>query len=101
MGGEPTFVSIDDMESPEWNTDADGPHKRKLAASLTEKLYGKFAKGGVLHQAQGKWYPGEPLPRWQYELCWRKDGKPIWHNPKLLAEFSEKFEMFVFKLMKG
>ena len=93
MGGEPTFVSIDDMESAEWNTDADGPHKRALAADLTERLYGEFAKGGVLHQAQGKWYPGEPLPRWQYELCWRKDGKPIWHNPKLLAEFSDGFEL--------
>ena len=88
MGGEPTFVSIDDMESPEWNTDADGPHKRELAADLTKRLFDKFAKGGVLHQAQGKWYPGEPLPRWQYELCWRKDGKRIWHNEKLLAEFA-------------
>ncbi|WP_111708773.1 transglutaminase family protein [Lutibacter citreus] len=89
MGGEPTFVSIDDMESPEWNTDADGEHKRKLAANLTKKLYGKFAKGGVLHHAQGKWYPGEPLPRWQIEICWRKDGKPIWHNKKWLGAFSE------------
>ena len=89
MGGEPTFVSIDDMESPEWNTEADGEHKRSLAANLTKRLYDKFAIGGVLHQAQGKWYPGEPLPRWQFELCWRKDGKPIWHNEKLLATFSD------------
>jgi uncharacterized protein (DUF2126 family)/transglutaminase-like putative cysteine protease len=93
MGGEPTFVSIDDMESPEWNTDADGEHKRKLAADLTEKLYGKFAEGGVLHHAQGKWYPGEPLPRWQIEICWRKDGKPIWHNKKLLGAFTENIEL--------
>ena len=91
MGGEPTFVSIDDMESPEWNTDADGKHKRELAADLTKRLFNKFAKGGVLHQAQGKWYPGEPLPRWQYELCWRKDGKKIWHNEKLLAEFADNY----------
>ncbi|RXP55485.1 transglutaminase family protein [Lutibacter sp. HS1-25] len=93
MGGEPTFVSIDDMESAEWNTDADGPNKRRLASNLTKRLYDKFAKGAVLHQAQGKWYPGEPLPRWQFELCWRKDGKPIWHNEKLLAEFSPKVEL--------
>tara|TARA_R110001583_G_scaffold174592_1_gene329042 strand:+ start:719 stop:4048 length:3330 start_codon:yes stop_codon:yes gene_type:complete len=91
MGGEPTFVSIDDMESPEWNTDADGEHKRALAADLTKRLYHKFAKGGVLHQAQGKWYPGEPLPRWQKELCWRKDGKQIWHNEKLLDAFSDNY----------
>ncbi|WP_372757902.1 DUF2126 domain-containing protein [Mariniflexile sp.] len=93
MGGEPTFVSIDDMESAEWNTDADGPNKRKLASNLTKKYYNKFAKGGVLHQAQGKWYPGEPLPRWQFELCWRKDGKPIWHNEKLLAEFADEVNL--------
>ena len=89
MGGEPTFVSIDDMESPQWNTDADGPHKRELAKNLTTKLYDKFGKGAFLHQAQGKWYPGEPLPRWQIEICWRKDGKLIWHNKKLLSLFSD------------
>ena len=89
MGGEPTFVSIDDMESAEWNTAADGPHKRELAKNLSAKLYDEFGKGGVLHQAQGKWYPGEPLPRWQIEICWRKDGKPIWHQKKLLSLFSD------------
>ena len=29
MGGEPTFVSIDDMEGAEWNTAALGPAKRR------------------------------------------------------------------------
>ncbi|PKQ43994.1 transglutaminase family protein [Confluentibacter flavum] len=89
MGGEPTFVSIDDMESPEWNTDADGPHKRELAKNLSVRLYDTFAKGGMLHQAQGKWYPGEPLPRWTIELCWRKDGKNIWNDKKLFSLFSD------------
>ncbi|AOW19774.1 transglutaminase family protein [Urechidicola croceus] len=89
MGGEPTFVSIDDMESPEWNTDADGPHKRKLANDLSGRLLEKFGKGGFLHHAQGKWYPGEPLPRWQIEICWRKDGRPIWFNKELLTSFAE------------
>jgi len=89
MGGEPTFVSIDDMESPEWNTTADGKHKRELAKNLSGRLYDEFGKGGVLHQAQGKWYPGEPLPRWSIEICWRKDGKPIWTSKKLLSLFSD------------
>lgn len=93
MGGEPTFVSIDEMEAPEWNTDADGPHKRKLASQLTQSLYNIFGKGGVLHHAQGKWYPGEPLPRWQIEICWRKDGKAIWQDPALMASFSETYEI--------
>ncbi|MCH4552569.1 transglutaminase family protein [Aestuariibaculum lutulentum] len=90
MGGEPTFVSIDDMEAPEWNTEADGPHKRELAKNLSARLYESFAKGAIIHQAQGKWYPGEPLPRWQIEICWRKDGKKIWNNKKLFSIFSEK-----------
>ncbi|WP_111307441.1 transglutaminase family protein [Confluentibacter sediminis] len=93
MGGEPTFVSIDDMESPEWNTDADGPHKRALAKNLSARLYDTFAKGGILHQAQGKWYPGEPLPRWSIEICWRKDEKNIWSDKKLFALFSDNLEI--------
>ena len=78
MGGEPTFVSIDDMESAQWNTEADGEHKRFLAMQLTQKLKDEFAADGLLHVGQGKWYPGEPLPRWQNTLYWRKDGTPLW-----------------------
>ncbi|GAA4974984.1 transglutaminase family protein [Algibacter aquimarinus] len=89
MGGEPTFVSIDDMQSPEWNTAADGEHKRELAADLTKRLFSKFGKGGFLHNAQGKWYPGEPLPRWGMEICWRKDGRNIWHDKTLFSLFAE------------
>ncbi|WP_025740151.1 transglutaminase family protein [Aquimarina pacifica] len=88
MGGEPTFVSIDDMESEEWNTAADGPMKKELAKDLSRRLMKVFANGGVLHHAQGKWYPGEPLPRWQIEICWRKDGEKIWHDKKLLSTFN-------------
>lgn len=85
MGGEPTFVSIDDMEGDEWNTAAFGPHKRKLAGELLHRLQPKFAPGALLHYGQGKWYPGEPLPRWALTCLWRADGKPLWHDPKLLA----------------
>ncbi len=91
MGGEPTFVSIDDMESPEWNTKADGAHKRERAEELSRKLLDSFGKGGILHYAQGKWYPGEPLPRWQTSIIWRKDGKLIWRNPKLFATLNETY----------
>lgn len=91
MGGEPTFVSIDDMESPEWNTDADGTHKRELADKLARKLLGSFTKGGLLHYAQGKWYPGEPIPRWQTSIIWRKDGKKIWKNHELFADMNETY----------
>lgn len=86
MGGEPTFVSIDDMESEQWNTKADGEHKRKLAGDLLLRLRNTFGKNGLLHYSQGKWYPGEPIPRWQLGLFWRKDGLPIWRNDAWTAK---------------
>lgn len=84
MGGEPTFVSVDDMEGKEWNTDADGAHKRELASKLVKRLKDSFGRGGLIHKGQGKWYPGEPLPRWNYTAIWRNDNYPVWKNDALL-----------------
>jgi uncharacterized protein (DUF2126 family)/transglutaminase-like putative cysteine protease len=86
VGGEPTFVSVDNQVDPEWTTDADGPHKRRCASDLAARLKKEWAPQGLVQRNQGKWYPGEPLPRWQIGLHWRTDGQPLWKNDQLLAD---------------
>ncbi|MEY4753804.1 MAG: hypothetical protein RJA44_1479, partial [Pseudomonadota bacterium] len=86
MGGEPTFVSVDDRDGAEWNTDALGPTKRLYAQDLVQRLRDEYGQNGFLHYGQGKWYPGEQLPRWALSIYWREDGQPCWHNPELFAD---------------
>ncbi len=85
VGGEPTFVSIDNQVDEEWTTAADGPHKRERAADLAARLKKVWAPHGLMQLGQGKWYPGEPLPRWLIALHWRTDGLPLWRDGTLLA----------------
>ncbi|MBJ7331620.1 MAG: transglutaminase family protein, partial [Solirubrobacteraceae bacterium] len=92
MGGEPTFVAADDMEADEWNTAADGPTKHALAVQLALRLADRFAPGAVIQHGQGKWYPGEPLPRWEIGVRWRTDGEPLWRDRALLAHPTDEPE---------
>ncbi|NET23633.1 MAG: transglutaminase family protein, partial [Okeania sp. SIO1H5] len=86
MGGEPTFVSIDDMDGAQWNTEALGPEKFALARSLLSRLKKRWSSGALRYEGMGKWYPGEQLPRWVLGCYWRKDGIPVWQNEELFAD---------------
>ncbi len=108
MGGEPTFVSVDDRDGAEWNTSALGPTKRGLSTELLFRLAEHYGKGGFLHFGQGKWYPGEQLPRWALSVFWRADGTPCWKDPSRLADerVEEKYtaehaQAFVKRLADG
>jgi len=85
VGGEPTFVALDQVDAPEWNVTALGPRKRELAEKLLRRVFAEYGRGGLIHYGQGKWYPGEPLPRWVLACVWRKDRNPIWRDPQLFA----------------
>ncbi|HCB44550.1 MAG TPA: IMP dehydrogenase [Pseudomonas sp.] len=91
MGGEPTFVSIDDMDAPEWTIAAQGPTKRGLSERLLRRLRPHFAPHSLIHYQQGKWYPGEPLPRWALACYWRRDGKPMWQDDRWLADVDRDY----------
>ena len=86
QGGEPTFVGIDDRDAAEWKTEALGPAKRRRSGELMRRLKAHYAPHGLLHNGQGKWYPGEQLPRWSLNLFWRKDGERLWSDPGMFAD---------------
>lgn len=85
-GGEPTFVSSEQPDEPEWNIAALGGRKAELGDTLLRKLYSLWGQGGFLHHGQGKWYPGEQLPRWAHACYSLRDGTAIWQDPSLFAE---------------
>lgn len=90
MGGEPTFVSVEDRDGAEWNTAALGPTKRGYAVALLNRLRERYGANGFLHFGQGKWYPGEQLPRWALSIYWREDGQACWQDPDLFADERER-----------
>jgi uncharacterized protein (DUF2126 family) len=53
--------------------------------ALVQALRKRMGNGALLHYGMGKWYPGEPLPRWILSCYWRADGVPVWEDDSLIA----------------
>ena len=83
MGGEPTFIPAQ-PDSPEWTTAAMGEEKLGYARRMTAELIREVYPGALAMQVFGKWYPGEPLPRWNCMLLHRKSGGPLWPETERL-----------------
>lgn len=83
MGGEPTFIP-DQADTPEWTTSAMGETKLGYARRMTAELIRDVYPGALVMQVFGKWYPGEPLPRWNCMLLHRKTGEPLWPDTERL-----------------
>src|SRR4026209_2273376 len=61
-----------------------GPSKER-GDRLLRRRHGAWQRGGFLFRGQGKWYPGEPLPRWALSCFFRHDGVSTWQDPSLIA----------------
>ncbi len=77
---------MDDPQGEEWNITAFGPTKRRLATEVYHRLRRRYGARGLVHFGQGKWYPGEQLPRWSLNCFWRADGEPLWGDDSLIAD---------------
>ncbi|XDD51466.1 DUF2126 domain-containing protein [Leptospira sp. WS92.C1] len=91
IGGEPTFIADEDRQGAEWNHEALGERKLELSKELMYRLKKEFTTGSLLQFSQGKWYPGEPLPRWSIVCFWRKDGVELWKDESLFADGPDSF----------
>ena len=78
VGGEPTFNSRLHPEAPEWRSEAIGPTKWEQGVALAAELRDRLAPGAAILRREGKWYPGESLPRWALDVVGLRDGTRLW-----------------------
>jgi len=88
QGGEPTFVP-EETSAPEWNLEALGEEKLRLAWRLCGEIRRLLMPGAVIFRSNGKQYPGEPIPRWKLTLIRSSDGSPLWSDHGLLVQDGE------------
>ena len=80
-------MSATDRDADEWNTAAArSDQARSRRPICCRRLKQRYGANGFVHFGQGKWYPGEQLPRWALGCYWRADGEPAWTDASLFAD---------------
>ena len=82
MGGEPTFVSVDDRDGAEWNTAALGPTKRASRDDLLQRLRAALRRGRLPALRPGQVVSRRAAAALGAGCYWRKDGEPCWTRPE-------------------
>ena len=85
MGGEPTFISIDDPDGPEWNFTAVSHKKRVLSGELIKRLRASSRLARCCITARASGIPANPCPVTRSQLTGAKtacrSGRTIRSSP--------------------
>ena len=90
QGGEPTFVSIDDMDGPEWNYTALSPKKRELAEKLLQRLKRASPPAACCTTGRASGTRASRCRAGRSGVFWRTDGEPLWRDAALVADTTRR-----------
>ena len=86
MGGEPTFVSIDDMDGEEWNTAAMGPNKLRLAANCWIAFATNSRPADCCTSVRASGIRENRCRAGPSPATGAPMDMPLWHDPELVGD---------------